>query len=110
MNDTIQITRGASVAFDLRWLRSKTIPPAAPDPIDLTPYNVEVSFAHPQLQGHLAMTVSDAPAGRATGVLTWVADMPLGRVMHFNARLVPKPGNPGLLPIASPRIWFEVIE
>lgn len=110
MTDTIQMTRGASISIGLTWLKKKTVPPAAPDPIDLTLYDIELIFLHPALEGQILPSLVEAVAGKWAALVTWQDDMPIGRVMHFTARLTPKAGNPGLLPITSRRIWLEVLE
>ena len=105
MSDTIRVPRGTSAQFRFVWRQTP-----GGDPIPVTNYDAVLFDPHPALVGHLALAVGEGAAGEVLGEFVWDDEMPVGRIMYFNLRMVPKPAFPSLRPFAGLRIWIEVVE
>lgn len=99
MSATIELNRGSDLHFDGFWPDG----PGSLDGLDLTGYTIDAIEAHPALDGHITLTISDAPGGRFTGNINWQDDMPTGPVMTFIIRL-----QLGATAITTPKITVNV--
>lgn len=103
MTADIEMNRGSSVPISGVW------PNASGGAANLTGYDLVPYDVHPQLVGHLTLTLVNAAAGSFTGLIAWQEDMPDGRVMHFRMRLVPQAGFAHLLPVSTKPILVLVV-
>ena len=103
MNDAIPLTVGGSQSATITW------PDGAGGAANLTGYDVAAFDVHPDLAGHITVTMLNAATGQIAVKMLWAEGMPVGQLMHFRIRLTPQTAYASTLsPDASPRFMVHL--